>query len=597
MYRIDQRTINATLANVAVRIANKEMNIVWHDTPGVFYTNNSDIYLDKAFKKEIETCQGLVAHEAGHIGYGSFTINANYLANTWKDEGMWCADNQLIHHICNLSEDIRVDEINEQIWPGYARFLREYRDSIIPDITKNMIKDKNLLLYIFLNFKDYKDFKHRPIEIVNISKKDWKDIKRVKKLLLNELTIDASLITIKKIYEIIKKYFPTPPEKEKQRIFKGTCNFNGRAEDNKEAEQIKKNDIITNLLKKLMKAGAGGKAKKSKGKSQKGKGEGEGEGKGEGTEELLDDLLDGTEAEVLKIKESLSDAKNKIDQQIKEAKKQKYISNPNKRFSTLKREILTVKSENASLDWNYEPESYEVIIKRYAIDIKATKAKLARLKNTTGVDKSSKRGRINNKVVSAKIGGWQNKRFYDKKVRDKELRILLMCDISGSMCGKKIDVAKQATIVFAEALKDIAKTRIVTFTGYKDVYNIVIKDWDETLTKDKAERIRLSYGSRWGSNLDGLSIKTEAKNLNPEDYIIIISDGQPAGKDYGISDAVNDLKEVKQKMWAFSINAKGEHLNKMYGKRFNIVKSSNQAELGVKITRVAERILAEFKQR
>ena len=55
------------------------------------YTDSRFIYLPKKFNKQIKPAQGLVAHESGHIGYGSFELAFIKLITT-------LAKNMKYHH-------------------------------------------------------------------------------------------------------------------------------------------------------------------------------------------------------------------------------------------------------------------------------------------------------------------------------------------------------------------------------------------------------------------------------------------------------------------------------------------------------------------
>ena len=75
----------------------------------------------------------------------------------------------------------------------------------------------------------------------------------------------------------------------------------------------------------------------------------------------------------------------------------------------------------------------------------------------------------------------------------------------------------------------------------------------------------------------------------------MISDGQPSGYGYGVDESVEDLKEVRNKIFAFSIDADGDYLTRIYGKNnFCIVSSDNLPELGDKLAKVSNRIISEF---
>jgi cobalamin biosynthesis protein CobT len=170
-----------------------------------------------------------------------------------------------------------------------------------------------------------------------------------------------------------------------------------------------------------------------------------------------------------------------------------------------------------------------------------------------------------------------------------------MVDISGSMRGIKIQVAKTAFVILCEALEGLAYIRIVLFTGTYHALNILVKDFHETLKPNKIDKF--GCHSREGENIDGVSIKHEANKLEKDDIIIVISDGQPAAQGgYNLEDAIPDIHHVRKKfkVFAFSIDSQGDYLNKMYGNDWILTSSRNQIELGQKMIKFCQIIAREF---
>ncbi|MEJ2251059.1 MAG: hypothetical protein P8Y97_15580 [Candidatus Lokiarchaeota archaeon] len=170
-------------------------------------------------------------------------------------------------------------------------------------------------------------------------------------------------------------------------------------------------------------------------------------------------------------------------------------------------------------------------------------------------------------------------------------------DISGSMSGgngKKLKCAKIAMIMLCEALNDIARLKIVLFTGDRDARNILVKEFNENINYKKLDLF--GCHNTISSNLDGVSIEHEASKLNKKEIIIVISDGQPAGRDYHLNDAITEIHEVRKrfKIYAFSIDAKGEHLDKLYGKNWILTQSNDREDLSIKILKFCKIIVKEF---
>ncbi|MHA1688415.1 MAG: hypothetical protein ACTSUN_03630, partial [Promethearchaeota archaeon] len=232
---------------------------------------------------------------------------------------------------------------------------------------------------------------------------------------------------------------------------------------------------------------------------------------------------------------------------------------------------------------------------KYTNQIKKIKQVFTELKNHRDFDTFQTRGRLNNKLIKAVTSDYKFKRCFTRKTVEKILRLLIIVDISGSMKGNKMRTAKIALTLLCEALESIAQIRIILFTGDYDAINILVKDFNEKLNPKKFDK----FGSHcsYCQNLDGISIKHEANKLQQGDFIIVISDGQPAGDgNYGLTDAVSDIREVRKmfKVFAFSIDAKGDHLNQLYDNDWILVHSLNESELSEKMIMLCKNIAREF---
>ena len=98
-----------------------------------------------------------------------------------------------------------------------------------------------------------------------------------------------------------------------------------------------------------------------------------------------------------------------------------------------------------------------------------------------------------------------------------------------------------------------------------------------------------------------ISIPTSIRELagisKGDELIIVISDGEPAAHDgYRLNEAIPDIHEVarKFKMFAFSIDAKGEYLNQLYQRNWVLTSSSVQADLGDKMLAFCRLIAQNF---
>ena len=245
---------------------------------------------------------------------------------------------------------------------------------------------------------------------------------------------------------------------------------------------------------------------------------------------------------------------------------------------------------------NMEPLclSHNQIINTYKNVITKVKLIFSQYNNSFNKDQFQKTGMLNKNLIKAITSDFKFNKCFTRKIKQKELKILLLVDISGSMTETKLESAKIAMVILCEALSNIVNIRIVLFTGENDARNILIKDFNEILNVKKIDRFGHHAVDHY--NLDGISIKNEATKLNKNEIIIVISDGQPAGTFYDLNDAVFDIQCVRKKfkVFAFSIDALGDYLNFLYGKNWILTNSYDKIDLSDKIIKFCKFVVKEF---
>jgi uncharacterized protein YegL len=289
--------------------------------------------------------------------------------------------------------------------------------------------------------------------------------------------------------------------------------------------------------------------------------------------------------------EIITDAHNAMEDRL-------YIIEKGINFDKLTREgrerqVKEIRIENETM--NPIKITHNQIIGTYRNLIARIKFIFSDFKNQIDVDNFQKRGRLNSKFIKAVTSEFKYQKCFSRKINKNELKILLLIDISGSMKGIKLEAAKIAMIMLCEALHEIAKLRIVLFTGDYDAINILLKDFNEKPDPRKFDKFGCHVNVC--SNLDGVSIRYEANKLEKEVIIIVISDGQPAGSgNYGLYDAIKEIHDVKKffKVFAFSIDANGNYLDKLYDKNWILTKSSDKTDLGDKLIKFCKLVVKEF---
>jgi len=701
------------LTNIAKRISgNINILILFNQTSHVAFTDGSFIYLPQNTKNDIPSAQGLVAHESGHIGYGSYELSFIKLVKTISTKHT--LPEFLVKKVINVVEDVRINALNNIKFPGFYKNLRKLTKKLLPELKLRMKKSGDILIYINLYMEDYKDFQKKPkFRSKVMSEEDWNAISIAKTFLLKALTPASSIITIDQLCKILKKYYRKkiirriPPQihqssqgsYEKQiydeefgydvvetegeftsiekyetdfecdidsDFMEDPCYYDeseydtyqefnhGENEpllnhyedfsDKKEImektelnatsekliEKLKDSNLTTEDIEKFIEELDSIKEEQNKIASSNIDKEQDGMNNNlieiaesieqkfnpELTgEELINksvqnelDCLEGLSSNILneldinnedlekggyleEFIKLVSDAQNVMEDRL-------FILEKGSSFEKLikgnrERQVKDVRIENE----NMKPieNSYNQIIGTYKNLIARIKFIFRDFKNQIDIDNFQKRGRLNNKFIKAVTSEFKYKKCFSRKIRQKELKILLLVDISGSMKGIKLEAAKIAMIMLCEAIYEIAQLRIVLFTGDYDAINILLKDFNDKPDPKKFDKF--GCHANICSNLDGVSMKHEAEKLEKDVLIIIISDGQPAGsRNYGLFDAIKEIHDVKKifNVFAFSIDAKGEYLDQLYDKNWILTTSTDKTDLGNKLIKFCTLIVKEF---
>lgn len=258
--------------------------------------------------------------------------------------------------------------------------------------------------------------------------------------------------------------------------------------------------------------------------------------------------------------------------------------------------VRAVKEEpidEAYMDVNPSLISTKKIISDHHILIKKLEGYFKTIKTRRNL-RSQKSGRINNTVVRTVATNYDFDRCFTRKEIADQPKITLMIDISGSMGDRKLEAAKTSMVVLAESLKDVCNLRIVLFCGSYDALNVVVKDFGKPINHSYFDRF--GHNHSYGSNIDGASVKYEALK-NRSGIMIVVSDGQPAGSSYGLQEAaidMNDARKLVKKIFAFSIEASGRHLDVLYPRNYTNVSTHNKMELTNKMLTFARQVVANL---
>lgn len=695
------------LINIGKRISGKkDIYVEFNQNSRLTFTDGRFIYLPKKIKDDISSAQGLVAHESGHIGYGSFELSFIKLIEILSKK--YKLPQYFVKQVINVVEDVRVNFLNSKKFPGFYKNLREFTSELLPVLILNMKRSGDLLIYINLYMENYPKFQKKPkFRSRNMSNEDWKAISTAKDFLLKSLTPASSIITIDQLCKILKRFYTkkkvsrnraaeqsrrneeyyhenydedyddydpddygeysesyddniredfesSKDELQNSDFMEDPCLFEDIEEMNYQQDVSKNINPLINHFEEFI--DRDGKSEPSELSSASDKvidtikdldlntadiekliEEVEQNLKSESKEnnieeemitsefDLNDNLFEQSDSNeevtnILQNEENLKgidfetframvEEENNKDKDarkvgiVNEITKLVYDSQTamDRRLILIENQDHLCEAERNVNEVGIENEemrpielSYNEIVRKYRNVIIKLKNLFRDLRNQTDYDNSQKRGRLNNKFIKAVTSEFQFNKCFTKKLNQKELKILLMVDISGSMAGIKLEAAKVAMVMLCESLYEIAQLRIVLFTGEYDALNIHLKDFEEKPSIKKFNKF--GRHNRIGSNLDGVSLKHEAAKLEKNVLIIVISDGQPAGTQYGLRDAIKEIQDVRKrfKVYAFSIDANGDYLNKLYGNNWVLTKSSDRTDLAEKLTQFCKLVVKEF---
>lgn len=268
-----------------------------------------------------------------------------------------------------------------------------------------------------------------------------------------------------------------------------------------------------------------------------------------------------------------------------------YSSEVNKNYKGVSCKNIVTKGDFSCLDGEYQR-----IVTSMLPGINGLSSQLKRLFVNDREEKEHRAsGRIN---ISRLAGSRKTARVFDRRIlpaNKSNIAVELVVDISGSMCGRKISVAREAAIGLCEVFAKLKiPTKVMAFTADTnrvDVVHYHYLNWNNT----RAERVKLLQLEAQCNNFDGYSIRYAGREITrrPEEHklMIIISDGEPACHYYrgdsGITDTTNAIREASKNATVIgvAIDADAEVLYKMYGKHFIYIKKIDElfAQLGQQI--------------
>ena len=146
-----------------------------------------------------------------------------------------------------------------------------------------------------------------------------------------------------------------------------------------------------------------------------------------------------------------------------------------------------------------------------------------------------------------------DKKFFYRNILPEDIPDMAVClliDESGSMTGPRIEAARKTAIVLYDFCTKCGIP--ICIIGHTEEYygesRVKLTSYAEYDSVDKMDKYRLMHISAKENNRDGYALKYCAERLEKRNedtkLLFVISDGQPAAENYGITNGKADIQKV-----------------------------------------------------
>ncbi|MHA1333249.1 MAG: VWA domain-containing protein [Candidatus Odinarchaeia archaeon] len=547
---------------------------------------------------------GLGQHEAAHLRFSNFKIFKEAVERLSLVSGK---DMEIVKFVINLFEDYRIEKLFSEIFLGARRYFK----MIYKKFVSERGKPKSVMHKIFYDVIDTLYDKACDSVAMNC-----------KKIIDKNMTFASVL----KASEILLRYLPN--EIFDEQIFGKFCNemsdgAKSRLVSQKELKVIRKNKATKGHKKEDHDKGKGHEDERmddgeedSSSDERRSKNEKKimpkrkrnTKGQKDESKDDSDETISAIDDKILKrmrkkIKDYVESEKRKMmerdsDKKIKEEKSLKQHITATKKFErkglVLKHKIIKkLKGINFYTSYSTVVRKYNEIIKNNSSLIQVISSQLSHLRmSKMKCYANSGRLRMNRAISKVASQGAQSSLMFQREVSNYGVDVLLLVDQSGSMSGNKIEKAKEAVIVFSEALKRVPNVNFAVYGFATEpwepvhtIYTIQYKAMDEPVENcKKVAAMRTYIGNRDGFHfrVAGDILLNQGKIGNKK-VLIILSDGVPCDNctNYVFRVAFEDtqkaLNELRQKgIYVFALGVGVEKTwKKLYGNYGAIIKEND----------------------
>ena len=227
-------------------------------------------------------------------------------------------------------------------------------------------------------------------------------------------------------------------------------------------------------------------------------------------------------------------------------------------------------------------QQWDLIIKKNHKIIQELKRTFQPIRKSIEIERGKKRGLISNRdLVQVRTSHGFNRNVFKAKSEKSGARLLMIVDESGSMRGKRINIAKEAVLIMAESLKDTRiEFAIIGFSAKarkQILAEKIYKSFSHPVDPKKLGSLGLSnefFENRDGTSIKSICLQHFKNNSTYTPIAIILSDGQPyhGGTSYvgptAVEDTRKSIMEIKQmgiQLFAISIDPHAsQYIHRLY---------------------------------
>ena len=505
--------------------------------------------------EKLDTFLGVTVHEGCHLLYTNFN-EANKITE------------KVVHYIFNILEDERIEELCGENKPGLANFLEKskyyyfdqyYLDYVVPKEKEGKMTPFDRLMNCFLHIIRYPKYLKEE-EVIEFGHY----LLAVKKLVVpypvtTADTVEAAL----KIFEVFKDFYEDI-EHEKSESESDPMSESATEDDEKSAD------------------GSSGSESESSG-----------EAAARALRKLLKDAESAAPALDKVAGKSHSLSVSEGGEGLKESDLAKVVSKSRELLGEICEGEVEIGSSKDSYFFR-EPDKKDIYLKsleRVRQYIPAiSKVLKGHCKEYRLVHRSMRSGVIDTNKLAEAFQGVPTVYMREGEVKTDKVAVCVLIDESGSMCGERIDAARDAAILINEAVGGVPNVELFIYGHSGD-----IKGYHSTelyVYRENGYNPRYSLGSVKArrENRDGVAVLETAKRVRKQTknpvLFFILSDGAPCAGGYMGSSAIEHVKQCVQKVEHMGFSVVQVCINHSYdpGRMFkNYVVMENMSTLAVEL--------------